>query len=299
VLDNTLIMKHHKDIFDLFRDSQHKLNERPSPEAWRRLERRLDNHRHRNRFAMNRHYGMVAAVVALVLLVTIFSLFIDKGSNRMLAINGEQPVAVEDLLYSDVDVEALKIVEFARQYQGEVAYPVREGSQGRKLVPTASKTKALSNANGNILKQLNWLEGTWLEGNGARKSLEKWRVVGNKKIEGTGLLMQGEEVLFEEKITIQESGDAITLKTYTTTEKKATQYQLKEVGYQWVLFENKAVDFPQQIIIQYDGQSTLSTLYQNPEPLNMNSYQMEYMNQRNQMVYQRALRQLRKVEVGQ
>ncbi|MEN0006959.1 MAG: DUF6265 family protein [Bacteroidota bacterium] len=287
-------MKHHKDIFDLFRDNQHKLNERPSPEAWRRLERRLDNHRVRHRSAFQQPFGMVAAIVVLAVLVSILAFMLDRSSSRLLAVNG-QPIPVENLIQSDVDVEALKVVEFTKQYQEEIAYPIREGSQGRKLIPTATKTKAQLSAKGDLLLQLDWLNGTWQEGNGAKKSVEQWKRVGKNKLEGKGLLLQGEQVLFEENLSIQSVGKDIILKTYTNTDKKATVYNLSQLGYQWVLFENLEVDFPQQIIIQFDGKETLSTLYQNPQLLNMSRYQLEYMQQRNQLVRQRALRQLKKV----
>ena len=74
-------MKPKKDIFDLFRDNQHKLNERPSQEAWGRLESRLDQHKDRNRTSLYRILSMAAAVVGLVAFVSVIS-FMLTSENR-------------------------------------------------------------------------------------------------------------------------------------------------------------------------------------------------------------------------
>ena len=51
-----------KELFNLFRDNQHKLDQKPSNQAWRRLESRLDAHQNRTRISFVRHLSMAAAI---------------------------------------------------------------------------------------------------------------------------------------------------------------------------------------------------------------------------------------------
>lgn len=287
-------MKHQKDIFDLFRNSQHKLQERPSPEAWRRLERRLDQRRSRHRPAISRSLAIAAAILVLIALISVLSIIVDKRASNYMALNGIGEMPMENLVFTDVDREALKVVEFTHEYQAQVAYPVREGTFGKKLIPTDEKVPEVNISKGDLKAHLGWITGNWQEGNGAKRSIEQWTLDGNT-LQGKGLLLQHDEVLFEEKMEIRFADGGLILSTYAANPNTPTIYKLERLGHQWVLFENKTVAFPQQIIIQYDGKQTLSTLYQNLEPLHLNKYQMEYMTQRNQLTHQRALRQLRKV----
>jgi len=59
-------------IFEAFRKNQHKLEEMPSPQNWDRLRYRLDNRKKQAPIrSISRLLSMVAAIVGLVLLVTV------------------------------------------------------------------------------------------------------------------------------------------------------------------------------------------------------------------------------------
>jgi hypothetical protein len=66
-------MKDDQKLFKLFRDNEHKLHEFPSPDAWRRLEQRLDANRRRRK--MKAVYRSVAMAASLALLVGVAALY--------------------------------------------------------------------------------------------------------------------------------------------------------------------------------------------------------------------------------
>ncbi len=131
-------MKTKKDPFDLFRDNQHKLSERPSPQAWRRLERRLDAHKNRRSGSwFSSHLGMVAAIALLVVSITVISFLTNHKNEIQAAASEPVPAQLEELTASADQQEMLKVVEFSRRYQDRLAKPtVNEGQKGKKLVPS-------------------------------------------------------------------------------------------------------------------------------------------------------------------
>jgi hypothetical protein len=69
-------MKDSKDIFDLFKDNEHKLNQPPSPRAWDRLEARLDNRRQQlvNPGRAPKLLRNLLSMAAVLLLLPVFQL---------------------------------------------------------------------------------------------------------------------------------------------------------------------------------------------------------------------------------
>lgn len=124
-------MNRQKNLFDLFRDSQHDLDERPGLQSWRRLERRLDAHQQRGRVSLYRSLGMVAGVLVLVAMIILLSLVIDQQREFLTG----TPQQLEELPSSDSDATAYKIVEFTRTYQDRMSNPIEEGNATKKLVP--------------------------------------------------------------------------------------------------------------------------------------------------------------------
>ncbi len=130
-------METQKDPFDLFRDNQHKLSERPSPQAWRKLEQRLDAHKNRHRQSwFSSHLGMVAAILLLVVSITVISVLTNHKKEMQAGAVEAVPSQMEQLTASADQQEILKVVEFSRRYQDRLAKPtVNEGQKGKKLVP--------------------------------------------------------------------------------------------------------------------------------------------------------------------
>lgn len=130
-------MKQSKDLFDLFRESQHKLDEAPAPQAWRRLEKRLDTRRASR--GSNSLYRIMAMAAGVLLLIGVFSLLpaLDQSSQMEegVALN-TPPSEMEDLVVdpSNSDQHIIKVVEFSRQYKDRMVQPIEEGSSSKKLV---------------------------------------------------------------------------------------------------------------------------------------------------------------------
>ena len=76
-----------KDLFDLIKANEHKLDQAPSPRAWDRLERRLDKHYSKRRRSRPRWlFSIAAAVVGLVVMVSIIS-FLFRFEDHSMAMN--------------------------------------------------------------------------------------------------------------------------------------------------------------------------------------------------------------------
>ncbi len=132
-------MKQQKDIFDLFRDNQHKLERKPSNQAWRRLESRLDTHQNRVRLSFVRHLSMAAAVAALLALIFTISIFMENNTSEDMAMREQQlNFVLEELDQRDADEAALQVVEFTRHYQDRMKNPIQEGNKNKKIVPSPS-----------------------------------------------------------------------------------------------------------------------------------------------------------------
>ena len=100
-------MASNKDIFDLFKEQQHKLAQPPSPRAWRRLERRLDNRRgssrHDNTF---RPLAMVAAIALIAVFAFLMMVGLGQQNDRLFALNSlNDSNGLEQLSFSDADFE--------------------------------------------------------------------------------------------------------------------------------------------------------------------------------------------------
>lgn len=128
-------MKNQKDLFDLFRESESQLSERPSSEAWRRLEAKLDERKQRRRTSTTRQVLSIAA--ALLLLATIGIAFSLQNNTDSVLASKEMPTTLEELSSADALAmdQPLKVVEFTRKHVSRLANPVAEGAAGKKLIP--------------------------------------------------------------------------------------------------------------------------------------------------------------------
>ena len=144
-------MKHKKDISDLIRENQHKLNERPSPRAWRRLESKLDNQRSRHQTSVYKQFAMVAAVIALVAVASLITLTIGNQPNEVMAhaktpsSSFATPVQELETIYTDANEDLHKVVEFQRSLKRIYASnpnPITEGTQRNKVVAANDISKS-------------------------------------------------------------------------------------------------------------------------------------------------------------
>lgn len=124
------MMRKQENMYEFFRSREHLLEERPSREAWQRLERRLDQHRMRSRNSLRRNLLLVAAVFALALLATVVSVSVNTAETNKTS----QAYQLETVSTLDGDPTAYQAITFAHQYQDRLRQPIEEGSSQQKLV---------------------------------------------------------------------------------------------------------------------------------------------------------------------
>ena len=130
-------MKSQKDIFDLFRENEHKLQEKPSNQAWNKLEQRLERQRGRRRILPFNSYLMAASVVGLLVVITMMGGIFNGTNNSLHLTESKGEVRpLEDLVAVQPDREKIDaLIAFQRSYQEKVReQPVEEGDGEKKLV---------------------------------------------------------------------------------------------------------------------------------------------------------------------
>lgn len=122
-------MKSDKELFDLFRKNEYGLNQKPSANAWRRLERRLDDHQAQQRHNFRRLFGMVAGLAFIIFIVGLLSVYTQDGSPT--------PNYHTQYLQPEQDAEmpqTTNLVNLSYQYQEKITKSIPEGNPQKKLV---------------------------------------------------------------------------------------------------------------------------------------------------------------------
>ncbi len=132
-------MKNKKDISNLIRDNQHKLEERPSERTWKRLESKLDNRRSKGHTFLYRQIAMAAAVIALVAVISLITVLSDQQSSKFAKADDTTSTEnwlIQDLetVYSDASTNIRMVVEFQKQLKDQYTNPIQEGTQAKKLL---------------------------------------------------------------------------------------------------------------------------------------------------------------------
>ena len=254
-------MTRKKDLFQLFRDNQHKLNQAPSPRTWQRLEQRLDAYQPKRRFSLFRTLSMAAAVLVLVVLVSLISLLAGGRDNRFLASNGKAaPSALEDLRHTDADPYELQTVKITQQAQQQLRRPISEGDASKKLVVSSQNSNQSS---GHApLNSFNWLLGQWQSNANSKTTVDVWKRLSPRAIEGTST-SEGPQQRVEHLRIFQENGSL-----YFSTDlggRETNLYTLLSLTEQEAVFENLSLDFPQQAIFRRDGQEGMAIIYRNQQ----------------------------------
>ncbi len=130
-------MKGEQELFDRIREEAKTLAPQPSARAWRRLESRLDARRRRHRVSLYRSLGMVAAVLALVVMLSLLAVVLDRAEDRRLIGQRLQdtPKHLQDLPIPDNSPRVIRVMEYNRSFQHEGFRTIEEGDPTKKLMP--------------------------------------------------------------------------------------------------------------------------------------------------------------------
>lgn len=132
------------------------------------------------------------------------------------------------------------------------------------------------------IEQFNWLLGNW-EGAGQKgRGFEEWKQTGPLTITGRGYFVVNADTVITDKMEIRQIGEQVFYVTVIDSGSKPVHYRLKSLGPEMAVFENLAVAFPRQVIVERNGQNGFQTTLQNQPAMNiMKRSQNEYFQQRN------------------
>lgn len=142
-------MNTNKDISDLIKDNAHKLAQKPSKDAWARLEQRLDQDAAKPKFSIRRILSIAAAIASLLVVGAFIGFSLQQQQEPLadLSTVNTNHFIVEELEVEEAEKGFYKVVEFQKTYQDRLANPIVEGT-GKKLSvakfveATASTTRA-------------------------------------------------------------------------------------------------------------------------------------------------------------
>jgi hypothetical protein len=287
------IMSHDKDIFDLFRDNQHKLHQSPSPRTWRRLERRLDTRRDNHRtYHVFQSFGMVAAILLIAVFTFLMTVGFGEQRNRLFAFNNKKANSpqLEQLTYSDVSYPSASVsadlVMVAQHAQEQRKRVISEGTAWQKLVPKGQNTVKKES----YLHQFSWLRGKWqsVSTDGQLAILEEWSPQGDQLMVGTAR-KDGKVI---ERMRLDDSRDRLSFISDFGTGKEV-RYTLKTLNQREAIFENLQAGFPEQIVLLKASPSRLTVIYRNAAlEANGNTDRLRALQQRHQLSSQQAVRYL-------
>lgn len=300
-------MKRQKDLFDLFRENEQKLEEMPSPQAWRRLERKLDNRRRTSRRDKGRWQPMMmaAALLLLAVITFLFSLVLDQNKPAYLAVNEQNPLPMEELTYTDVDQGAMRAVEFTRKYQDRMSNPIVEGTTDQRLVPSddvlpelrrmprAPRTEGMKDA---LLSNFYWLLGTWTRDQEEMRSGEQWELINENTLEGSGWLSQDGDTIFQEKMSLQVVDNRLYFFAELDQSRQPVRYELLEQAGRKFIFENTTIPFPQRVILENEDSGKYQLIMENSHPSQLTRAQADFIGRRNELQNQQAVREMVQVK---
>lgn len=285
-------MKKDKTISRLFKDNQHKLNEAPSRQSWRRLERRLDDRRRYGKMTVSRQLGMVAALFLLGIVIALIAVLFNTQNNNTLAAN----YTLERLEELSETEQASQVIEFVQKYKDRLSNPVAEGDGTRRLAMAAAEDRVLSSRIAVSLADFQWLSGNWQQELNDQASTETWLKKNDYTLEGKGFLnVEGEKVQVDQ-MAILHLGSKIYFEMALQRNQKPVRYELKQFFADRIVFENKNIAFPQQLIFDIQAPNVYTLTLQNPELLDISDAQAKYLSQRNQIMPQRIVRVLERME---
>ncbi len=133
-------MKNKKDLFDLFRDNEHKLDERPDSMLWDRLEGRLDQsseaHRAPSRNGWKQWMSMAGVMLALIVVISVVNMMLkgENGDRQSAENKGIMPtLEMEEIgIFSDKGPN-YTVGEYQKMLARLNTSPILEGDPNKKI----------------------------------------------------------------------------------------------------------------------------------------------------------------------
>jgi len=202
---------------------------------------------------------------------------------------GELDAISNSVTYSSADVAGIQQFEWML---GRWEAPGSNLDQEQVVTTSSSRAKKrLKNKRSSAAKEMN---KDMIQSN---RSVEEWRPLNEFTIEGQGYLVVNGDTTFTESMQIKKIDNDLYYILALDNSGKTVQYKLKTYTEAGAIFENEAVAFPNQVILQRDfSNSNFTTLLQNKIPAQINSEQQEYFQNRNMIQSEQIKRVMNRVE---
>jgi hypothetical protein len=125
----------------------------------------------------------------------------------------------------------------------------------KALIPALFLLPALSTVNGqpSTVSSVSWLTGCWEASNATRKIIERWDAPASGEMKGMSRRTSAAGVISEpERLRLFMSRDTLVYEAFPPGQ-ALTQFRVKTMTAQEIVFENLAHDFPQRIVYTRSG----------------------------------------------
>jgi len=298
-----------KNIFNQFRDKSKALEQKPSDDAWLRLEQRLQAHQKpKARVLFFRRWAVAASLLAILSVGSVLSTVLLQQKDRF-AEADITSLSEEELTLTDVptyDVYSLR--------SNYSKASIEEGKSTKKLVaavnyfynettdnqidtasPSKGKSDAVESVERTVIDTLaqgfNWLVGNWKGKTEEGNSIEQW-IKSDDVFYGTGYLVKETDTIFMERMKLVKRGKdwyyVLQLDPYSNS----STYKLEYFSPDKMIFSNRTRQFPAQIMLQKNEEDGFSTHLIARNHIELSSTQLDFLTKRNVLLLNKAVRNL-------
>lgn len=295
-------MKEKDKIENLFQSNQHKLEGMPSEKVWRQLEQKLDQHtfpktKRTAKIISFRTWAIAASMAGIVALGAVLAVFFSSEKSILTA----QAEAAE-LEQLEIEDTRVRLPFLNTDY---ALGAVKEGQPGRKLVSVVNyfyNEKAPKSAPVSTAKKLiadtieampinfDWLLGEWKGKATQGESSENWQKIDENTFTGIGYLVYLKDTLFSESMKLVRRGKDWYYVLQLDHYMNSAAYKLSYVGDEELVFTNKKVAFPKQVLLRKNGDNGFSTVFLPSGEIKISPNQLEFITKRNVMFIDKAIR---------
>lgn len=297
-------MKEEKNIFELFQTNESGWDEMPSTKAWERLEQKLDMHKRKARVVRFRRLAIAASFLLVLGAASVMTLQSQQAQKAQFAMNDYQTDDLEAAYFSDAPS-----YEPLRYAKGSV---INEGSPTSKLVAAVNyfytdEVQAASEEVSHLVldtvknvmqkilpsrRDFTWLLGDWVGKTANGTSIEQWKNVEEDVYDGKGFLVKHSDTLFMEQMRLQRKGKNWYYILQSDIYAEPVAYRLSYYSPDFVVFENKKVAFPNQIVLDKRLGKMCSTVFLPKEKIELSPRQLDFWLRRNVVLQDKAVRNL-------
>lgn len=262
-----------REMFSAFRTRSKELRIQPRPQLWERLEGRLQRHRGQRRVRHIRNWVVAATLAMLTVSSILLLLKLNQIHQKLAAARGFQ---VAELPYpeSASSPAPARMVNLA---PGAVA----EGHPHKRLFVRSAGHQAAKG-----MSWFAWMEGAWE--NAHQKGMqETWTAGPDGDLQGS--------LAYAAPASLRIWQDAereVAFSMALAEDTAPVTYTLRYQDQHQAIFENKAIDFPRQVVIQRLGPNHLGFVYRNAQLEGLSRDQATYLARHHRVQAQQISRQL-------